>query len=44
MGNFGGVEATEQMWHGQPASAVLRVPPLGALWLRWAGSPQTATD
>ena len=23
--------------HGQPASATLRVPPLGALWLRYAG-------
>jgi 1,4-alpha-glucan branching enzyme len=26
------------MWHGQPASARLRVPPLGTLWLRYAGS------
>ncbi|HEY2271780.1 MAG TPA: 1,4-alpha-glucan branching protein GlgB [Jatrophihabitantaceae bacterium] len=34
VGNFGGVEAVEQSWHGQPASATLRVPPLGALWLR----------
>ena len=24
-------------WHGQPASATLRVPPLGALWLRYTG-------
>ncbi len=37
VGNFGGVEALEQPWHGQPASAALRVPPLGALWLRFAG-------
>jgi 1,4-alpha-glucan branching enzyme len=36
VGNFGGVEATEHAWHGQPASAVLRIPPLGALWLRYA--------
>jgi 1,4-alpha-glucan branching enzyme len=35
VGNFGGVEATDEMWHGQPASATLRVPPLGALWLRY---------
>ncbi|WP_375479555.1 1,4-alpha-glucan branching protein GlgB [uncultured Jatrophihabitans sp.] len=39
VGNFGGVEAVDEMWHGQPASARLRVPPLGALWLRYAGGP-----
>ena len=32
-GNLGAVEAVAQEWHGQPASAVLRVPPLGTLWL-----------
>ena len=37
VGNFGAVEATEEPWHGQPASTRLRVPPLGALWLRYAG-------
>jgi 1,4-alpha-glucan branching enzyme len=37
VGNFGGVEATDESWHGQPASATVRVPPLGAIWLRWAG-------
>ena len=26
-----------ERWHGQPASATLRVPPLGALWLRYTG-------
>ena len=36
VGNFGGVEAEAKPWHGQPASATLRVPPLGALWLRFA--------
>jgi 1,4-alpha-glucan branching enzyme len=36
VGNFGGVEATAEAWHGQPASATLRVPPLGALWLRYS--------
>jgi 1,4-alpha-glucan branching enzyme len=36
VGNFGGVVAKDEMWHGQPASATLRVPPLGALWLRYA--------
>jgi 1,4-alpha-glucan branching enzyme len=35
VGNFGSVEASEQPWHGQPASATLRIPPLGAIWLRW---------
>jgi len=33
VGNLGSVTATEEPWHGQPASAVLRVPPLGVLWL-----------
>ena len=35
VGNFGQVEASEQTWHGQPASAELRIPPLGTLWLRF---------
>jgi 1,4-alpha-glucan branching enzyme len=35
VGNFGGVEAIDESWHGQPASATLRVPPLGTLWLRY---------
>jgi 1,4-alpha-glucan branching enzyme len=38
VGNLGGVEATDHVHHGQPASATLRVPPLGALWLRYAGA------
>ncbi len=33
VGNFGAVEAVAQPWHGQPASASLRLPPLGTLWL-----------
>ena len=37
VGNFGGVSAVDEPAHGRPASARLRVPPLGALWLRWAG-------
>jgi 1,4-alpha-glucan branching enzyme len=37
VGNFGGVDAVEQEAHGLPASARLRVPPLGVLWLRFAG-------
>jgi 1,4-alpha-glucan branching enzyme len=42
VGNFGGVEAGEQIWHGQPASTTVRVPPLGTIWLRYAGD-QSAT-
>jgi 1,4-alpha-glucan branching enzyme len=33
VGNLGGVVAVEESWHGQPASATLRVPPLATLWL-----------
>ncbi len=35
VGNFGGVDAVDEPWHGLPASTTLRVPPLGALWLRY---------
>jgi 1,4-alpha-glucan branching enzyme len=35
VGNLGGIEAVGAPWHGQPASALLRVPPLGAIWLRY---------
>jgi len=37
VGNLGMVRTEEQACHGQPWSAVLRVPPLGTLWLRYAG-------
>jgi 1,4-alpha-glucan branching enzyme len=33
VGNLGSVTAVDEPWHGQPASATLRVPPLGAVWL-----------
>ena len=33
VGNLGVVQAEDVPWHGLPASATLRVPPLGALWL-----------
>ena len=29
-------------WHGRPCSAVVRVPPLGALWLAVGGERQLA--
>jgi 1,4-alpha-glucan branching enzyme len=32
IGNFGVVEATDEPWHGRPASAVMVLPPLAALW------------
>ncbi len=38
VGNFGSVVATDSPMHAQPASASIRVPPLGALWLRYAGA------
>ncbi len=34
VGNLGQVVTEEIPWQGQPHSAVLRVPPLGTLWLR----------
>ena len=37
VGNLGEVHAEDVPWHGLPASVALRVPPLGALWLRPAG-------
>jgi 1,4-alpha-glucan branching enzyme len=33
IGNLGGVDATEDPWHGRPASTVLVLPPTSALWL-----------
>ena len=33
VGNQGAVHAEEIPWHGLPYSALVRVPPLGALWL-----------
>ncbi len=33
VGNFGSVEAQPEGWHAQPASASVKVPPLGTIWL-----------
>jgi 1,4-alpha-glucan branching enzyme len=33
VGNLGSIEALPEPYHGQPASAVMTLPPLGALWL-----------
>ncbi len=38
VGNLGGIDADEVSHHGQPASATVRVPPLGTIWLRYHGS------
>ncbi|TFV56905.1 1,4-alpha-glucan branching protein GlgB [Mycobacterium sp. PS03-16] len=40
IGNYGAVEATHEPWHGRPASAVMTLPPLSALWFE----PVPATD
>ncbi len=33
VGNFGVVSATDESWHGLPASAVVQVPPMATIWL-----------
>ena len=38
VGNLGSVLAVEEPWHGRPASASLRLPPLGTVWLRPSAS------
>ena len=38
VGNFGRVNAIDEPMWGQPAHAVLRLPPLGVLWLEPAGA------
>ena len=38
IGNLGGVDATDEPWHGRPASAVLVLPPTSALWLEPEGA------
>jgi 1,4-alpha-glucan branching enzyme len=37
VGNYGVVHTEPISHHGLPQSAVMRVPPLGTLWLRWNG-------
>jgi len=32
VGNYGAVEARDEPWHGRPASAVMVLPPMAALW------------
>jgi len=40
VGNLGSVQAEAMPWHGQPYSALLTLPPLGAVWLE----PASVTD
>jgi 1,4-alpha-glucan branching enzyme len=42
VGNLGAVAAEDYSWHGRPASAVLRVPPLGAVWFKPESVPAGA--
>jgi 1,4-alpha-glucan branching enzyme len=42
VGNLGGVAATTERWHGQPASAELSLPPLATVVLRLAGQEDAA--
>jgi 1,4-alpha-glucan branching enzyme len=37
VGNLGGVQTTDESWHGQPHSATLILPPLGTIWLKYEG-------
>jgi 1,4-alpha-glucan branching enzyme len=50
IGNFGGIDAVAESWHGQPYSATLTAPPLATVWFvhegpdpeRFEGSPELA--
>ncbi len=42
VGNYGGVEAETTPWHGQPASAVLQLPPNGVVW--FTPEPDSITE
>jgi 1,4-alpha-glucan branching enzyme len=43
VGNLGAIRTVDESCHGQPCSAVLRVPPLGTVWFRYAGPDPTPT-
>jgi 1,4-alpha-glucan branching enzyme len=44
VGNFGRVEARDDAWHGQPASATVCLPPLSTLWLVPATAPDVTPE
>jgi 1,4-alpha-glucan branching enzyme len=37
VGNFGGLDANGEGWHGMASSADISVPPLGTIWFRHNG-------
>ena len=39
VGNLGAATAEKHSWHGQPASALLQLPPQGVVWLTPAPEP-----
>jgi 1,4-alpha-glucan branching enzyme len=43
VGNLGSLTAVDEPWHGRPASATLRIPPLGAVWLAPQPTSPTST-
>jgi 1,4-alpha-glucan branching enzyme len=44
VGNLGEVTAEDIPWHGLNASAALRVPPLGAVWLRYSSASENISN
>jgi 1,4-alpha-glucan branching enzyme len=42
VGNLGAVTAEDVSWHGRPASASMRIPPLGAVWFAPEAAPAGA--
>ncbi|HEX7444419.1 MAG TPA: 1,4-alpha-glucan branching protein GlgB, partial [Acidimicrobiales bacterium] len=45
VGNLGAVQADDDIsWHGRPASAVMRIPPLGAVWFAPETMPEPAAE
>jgi 1,4-alpha-glucan branching enzyme len=44
VGNLGAIEAVDEPWHGQPASAVVTLPPLGVLWLTPQDAPASPAE
>jgi 1,4-alpha-glucan branching enzyme len=41
VGNYGGVEAVAESWHGQPYSATLTAPPLATVWFVHEGPEES---
>jgi 1,4-alpha-glucan branching enzyme len=44
VGNLGAVQAVADPWHGLPASVVLRLPPMGVLWLAPEAGSESAPE